>query len=195
VDDLRLLERARRGDESAFAELFERHRTAVFRYALHMCGRAAAEDVVQEVFLAFLRQLDRYQGDRGSLQAYLLGIARRQALRSLTGRKAAQWPDSSIVDSGGALATSAEPTPALDPFLASSEAETVERVRGAIASLPSIYREVVVLCELNDLDYQAAASVMNCPVGTVRSRLHRARAMLAVRLAEMNRRNSVVHAG
>ena len=157
MDDLRLLERARRGDGSAFAELYERHRTAVFRYALHMCGRTAAEDVVQEVFLAFLRQLDRYQAHRGTLQAYLLGIARRQALRSLTARNADQWPDS--------------------------------------ATPPSAYREAVVLCQLNDLDYQAAALVMNCPVGTVRSRLHRARAMLAARFAELNPRSSVAHVG
>jgi RNA polymerase sigma-70 factor (ECF subfamily) len=194
VDDLRLLGRARRGDENAFAELYERHRTPVFRYALHMCGRTAAEDVVQEVFLAFLRQLDRYQADRGTLQAYLLGIARRQALRSLTARNAEQWPDS--VTSGSETAFgSAEPNPTVDPFLASSEAETVGRVRAAIATLPPAYREVVVLCELNDLDYQAAALVMNCPVGTVRSRLHRARAMLAARFAELNPRNNVAHVG
>ncbi len=168
---------------------------AVFRYALHMCGRTDAEDVVQEVFLAFLRQLARYDAGRGTLQAYLLGIARRQALRSLTGRKAEQWPDSSIADSESAAAASAGPNAALDPFLASSEAETVERVRKAIAVLPAVYREAVVLCELNDLDYHAAASVMNCPVGTVRSRLHRARAMLAARLAELNPRNGVAHVG
>jgi RNA polymerase sigma-70 factor, ECF subfamily len=189
-----MLERARRGDESAFAELFERHRTAVFRYALHMCGRAAAEDVVQEVFLAFLVQLARYDADRGTLQAYLLGIARRQALKSLTGRRAEHWPDP-IVGSETAVDTSAEPSPAVDPFLASSEAETVERVRTAIATLPAVYREAVVLCELNDLDYQAAAAVMNCPVGTVRSRLHRARAMLMARLAELNPRKRVAHVG
>ena len=195
MDDLGLLERARRGDESAFAELFERHRTAVFRYALHMCGPAAAEDVVQEVFLALLRQLARYDAGRGTLQAYLLGIARRQALRSLAGRKAEYWPDPSLDASENPVETSSQPTPAIDPFLASSEAETVERVRTAIAALPAVYREAVVLCELNDLDYQAAALVMNCPVGTVRSRLHRARAMLAARLAELNPGNRVAHVG
>jgi RNA polymerase sigma-70 factor (ECF subfamily) len=188
VDDLRLLDRARRGDESAFAELFERHRRAVFRYALHMCGRAAAEDVVQEVFLAFLRQLARYDADRGTLQAYLLGIARRQALRSLTGRQAEHWPDA-VEGSQTALDTVAEPSPAVDPFLASSEAETVQRVRAAIATLPAVYREAVVLCELDDLDYQTAAAVMCCPVGTVRSRLHRARAILIARLPELDPRN------
>jgi RNA polymerase sigma-70 factor (ECF subfamily) len=194
VDDLRLLDRARRGDESAFAELFGRHRAAVFRYALHMCGRAAAEDVVQEVFLAFLRQLARYDADRGTLQAYLLGIARRQALRSLTGRRAERWPGP-IDGSDTLVDTSADPTPAVDPFLASSERETVQRVRAAIAALPAVYREAVVLCELNDLDYQTAAAVMGCPVGTVRSRLHRARAMLIARLAELNPRNRVARVG
>jgi RNA polymerase sigma-70 factor, ECF subfamily len=171
VNDLGLLDRARRGDESAFAELLERHRAAVFRYASHMCGRSAAEDVVQEVFLAFLRQLGRYDAGRGALQAYLLGIGRRQALKCLTGRQREDWPEQGRDSAANPLDTPAVPDRVIDPFLASSEAEIVARVRSAIAILPPIYREAIVLCDLNELDYATAASVMGCPIGTVRSRL------------------------
>jgi RNA polymerase sigma-70 factor (ECF subfamily) len=62
--------------------------------------------------------------------------------------------------------------------------ETVERVRQAIATLPENYREVVVFCELEEMSYEEAASALDCPVGTVRSRLHRARALLLEKLRE-----------
>jgi len=64
-----------------------------------------------------------------------------------------------------------------------SRAETIDAVRAAVQSLPPVYREVVVLCELQEMDYAAAADVIGCPIGTVRSRLHRARAMLTTKLA------------
>jgi RNA polymerase sigma-70 factor (ECF subfamily) len=186
VDDLRLLERMRRGDENAFAELFARHRAVVYRYAAHMCGHGAADDVVQEVFLALLRQLDRYDAGRSSLQAYLLGIARRQALKRLSGPPLDQWPEGRdgdwAPDSDSARSAA---DAASDPFEALNRAEIIGRVRACIATLPAVYREALVLCELNELDYQAAAVVMNCPIGTVRSRLHRARALLVKGLTEM----------
>lgn len=191
MDDLRLLERVRHGDGNAFAELFARHRAAVYRYAAHMCGYDAAEDVLQEVFLALLQQLDRYDAGRSGLQAYLIGIARRQALKRLGGRPLDQWPDSddlrSLADipegSNAALwMVQADP----DPFEALSRAEAVDRVRASIATLQPVYREAIVLCDLNELDYATAAAIMQCPMGTVRSRLHRARALLVKKLAEAN---------
>jgi RNA polymerase sigma-70 factor (ECF subfamily) len=146
---------------------------------MHMGGAGQADDIVQEVFLALLRQLPHYDAARGSLQAYLLGIARRQVLK----RMAAQHPTMSIDDERGEAA-SLEFAGA-SPFDDLSRAEAVERVRAAIATLPAAYREAVVLCELNDLDYATAAAVMECPIGTVRSRLHRARALLVGKLADM----------
>jgi RNA polymerase sigma-70 factor (ECF subfamily) len=183
VDDLRLLDRMRQGDENAFAELFARHRTAVYRYAAHMCGHGAADDVVQEVFLALVRQVDRYDDGRSSLQAYLLGIARRQALKRLSGPPLDQWPEDT--DAGGPFGVAGTVSAAYstaDPFEALSRAETVERVRAGVAALPPVYREALVLCDINELDYQTASVVMSCPIGTVRSRLHRARALLVKQL-------------
>lgn len=177
----------RQGDERAFAELFARHHVAVFRYAAHMGGAGAADDIVQEVFLAWLRQLHRYDASRGSVQAYLLGIARRQVLKRLM----AADPTVSF-DVEGEEAAVLESTDA-NPFDETSREETVERVRAAIATLPPMYREVVVLCELNELDYAAASIVIDCPIGTVRSRLHRARALLAAKLAVLRRGVLTVH--
>jgi RNA polymerase sigma-70 factor (ECF subfamily) len=75
--------------------------------------------------------------------------------------------------------------------------ENIERVRQAVLSLPADYREAVVLCELQEFSYEEAAHVLGCPVGTIRSRLHRARTMLADKLRELqqpDRRASVADA-
>lgn len=163
----------RQGDESAFATLFHRHKTSVYRYAVHMAGRGASgDDVVQEVFLAFLRQLSQYDGARGSVQSYLLGIARRQVFKQLGHAIAADSLDD--VEDERALESRDA-----GPFEQMSRAETAEHVRAAIDALPPLFREAIVLCELNELDYASAAEIMKCPVGTVRSRLHRAKSLLA----------------
>jgi RNA polymerase sigma-70 factor (ECF subfamily) len=179
VDDLQLVERMKQGDEAAFAALFDRHKTAVHRYAAHMGGPDAADDIVQEVFLALLRQLAQYDPARGSLQAYLLGIARRQVFKRVAGARVEEPLDD---EDPGANAVQ---SPEGNPFEDLNRAEIVERVRAAIGMLPPAFREAIVLCELNEFDYATAAGIMNCPIGTVRSRLHRARALLVALLAGM----------
>jgi len=176
VDDLGLVERMRQGDDSAFAELFARYESPVFRYAAHMCGRAAADDIVQEAFLAWLRQIDRYDPARGGVLGYLLGIARHAAFRRL-GASQHEAPLEEAVGTGA--------VDRADPFEDVSRSETIERVRAAVGALPPVFRDVIVLCELNELDYAAAAVVIGCPIGTVRSRLHRARSRLLELLASM----------
>src|SRR5688572_11138571 len=168
VDDAGLLERTRRGDAEAFSSLFARYQGPIFRYAAHMCGRDAADDVVQETFLAVLRTSGRYDPARGTVANYLFGIARhvvlgRMSFREVTGMD----PESSEC-----LGAVDEPS-VLESL---TRAETIDAVRVAIASLPPLYREVLVLCELQELSYADAAGIVSCPVGTVRSRLHRARA-------------------
>lgn len=169
MEDGRLVARVRQGDEAAFAALFERHKASVYRYALHMRARdaAAAEDIVQEVFLAFLRQLGQFDAARGNVASYLLGIARRQVLRAVDRAHGDESLDG--IDC---------PSPEPDPLAGLTRSETIERVRAAIADLPPVFREAIVLCELNELDYTDAAAVVGCPIGTIRSRLHRARALL-----------------
>ena len=86
VDDAGLLERARRGDAEAFSLLFARCQGPIYRYAAHMCGREAADDVVQETFLAVLRGTGRYDAARGGALGYLFGIARHVVLQRLGSR-------------------------------------------------------------------------------------------------------------
>ena len=172
MDDAGLLAAARRGDAEAFSALFARYQGPLFRYAAHMCGRDWGDDVVQETFLAVLRDPVRYDASRGTVGAYLFGIARHQVFRRLRGR----------ADANGdvEIGEPAVPPIALDHL---TRVETIEAVRGAIESLPAVFREVVVLCELQEMTYGEAASIVGCPLGTVRSRLHRARAMLMTKLA------------
>jgi RNA polymerase sigma-70 factor (ECF subfamily) len=179
VEDARLLEQTRRGDADAFARLFARYQGPIYRYAAHMCGRDAADDIVQETFLAVLRTGGRYDPARGTVGNYLFGIARHVVLgrfpvREVTGVDT----DTDEVADGAA----GEPT-ILDSL---TRAETIDAVRVAIGSLPPLYREVLVLCELQELTYVDAAAIVKCPVGTVRSRLHRARALLLTKLSALN---------
>jgi RNA polymerase sigma-70 factor (ECF subfamily) len=186
VDDVELLERARQGDEAAFSQLFERYQRAVYRYAMYMCGREAGDDIVQETFMAVLRQSGRRDRPQGAVIAYLIGIARHRVLK----RIAAEHEETFARDLDERVVALALPDhlTVLDDL---TRAEAIEKVRAAVESLPPAYREVVVLCELEEMDYAAAAEVMQCPIGTVRSRLHRARALLAAKLAA-NRRNAVL---
>jgi RNA polymerase sigma-70 factor (ECF subfamily) len=180
VDDNEFIARARRGDEDAFSRLFARHHRALFRYAAHMCGRAHADDIVQETFLAILRQAGRSDVPRGPAGAYLLGIARHLVLKRLGARYETRETDA-IDDEFDEPPAHDAPT-ALD---AVTRTETIDAVRDAVDALPPAYREAIVLCELEEVDYTAAAAVMGCPIGTVRSRLYRARALLSTTLASL----------
>jgi RNA polymerase sigma-70 factor, ECF subfamily len=180
VDDAELLDRARRGDEAAFAQLFARHQRSIYRYAAHMCGRDAADDVVQETFLVVLRGMNAYDPERSPVAGYLFGIARHLVMKR-TARTRAALADS-LDEQPVDLCHDRESV--LDEL---TRREAIAAVRGAVQSLPPVYREVIVLCELEGIDYATAAAVMQCPIGTIRSRLHRARALLVAKLT-VNRR-------
>lgn len=170
--DEELLRRMAAGDEPAFLALYRRRQAGVYRFALHMSGsETTAEDVTQEVFLALMRDAARFDRRRGTLVAFLYGIARNHVLRSAVWeRPAASEPELEPV------------APGADPLGELTRQETIGSVRAAVLGLPAHYREVVVLCELQELGYAEAAAIIGCAVGTVRSRLHRARALLAERL-------------
>jgi RNA polymerase sigma-70 factor (ECF subfamily) len=178
VDDRQLVERVRRGDEEALATVYARHQAAIYRYALHMCGAAAADDIVQDTFVALLRRPRGYEASRGPLVSYLFGIARHHVAKRLTAMRA----ELLLLDDDPDAAMNGAVAPDDTPLEAFSRGELVAQVRDAIRSLPLAYREVVVLCELNEMDYAAASAVIERPIGTVRSRLHRAKAMLMTKL-------------
>jgi RNA polymerase sigma-70 factor (ECF subfamily) len=176
--DDELLFRLRNGDEQAFAALYKRRQAAIYRFALHMCNApASAEDITQEVFLALLREECGYDHERGTLSGYLFGIARKLVLRSLE-RGRSDVPLESETDD----AAPRELAVIDDPLAGLTRHEAIEALRRAVQALPRRYREVVVLCDLEEVDYAEAAVVLGCPIGTVRSRMHRARALLLEKL-------------
>jgi RNA polymerase sigma-70 factor, ECF subfamily len=174
-NDAELVGRMASGDREAFAELFRRHQATVFRFSRQMLGsREAAEDVTQDVFIALARNVRRFDSTMGSLTTYLYGIARNLILQR---HKRSRWHHVNIdsLDDVGAPATTFDPADAL------TRDQMQRRLRLSILRLPVHYREVIVLCELNGLSYEDAAKVAGCPVGTIRSRLSRARDMLIAR--------------
>jgi RNA polymerase sigma-70 factor (ECF subfamily) len=177
--DEQLLKMMRDGDEDAFTTLYRRRQGGIYRFVLEMSGSAAlAEDVTQEVFMALIRESRGYDPTRGSLAAYLLGMARHHAVRLLKHDRTYVSMEEGARDGGKPLPSSPE-----DPQWAMSRQQSIEAVQQAILSLPEHYREAVILCDLNEMSYEDAASVLGCSVGTVRSRLHRGRALLIEKLA------------
>jgi RNA polymerase sigma-70 factor (ECF subfamily) len=224
IDEGLLLRRMVAGDEAAFTLLYRRKHPAIYRFALHMSGNAAmAEDVTQEVFMTLIRDAKRFDSARGTLGGFLFGIARNHLrrrweqernsvplpetadeldaimARSGTGRVGGKNGTSGYGNGNGNSNGNGNGNGAgvsaymlhRDDF---ASLENVTRVRQAIATLPENYREVVVLCELDELSYEDAAAALDCPVGTVRSRLHRARAILVEKLRDVQpvRRASAV---
>ncbi|MSV29632.1 MAG: RNA polymerase sigma factor [Bryobacterales bacterium] len=172
ASDEDLLLRMIRGDEAAFTVLYRRRQGALYRFAMRMCGRTSiAEEVVQETFLVLIRDGGRWDASRGTVATWLFGVARNQALRCIDrdGRYAPEEPEM-------------EPVSGEDVFDDLSRAENGEVLRQSLLSLPPHYREVAVMCDMDEMSYAEAAQALGCPVGTVRSRLSRAREMLAEKM-------------
>lgn len=179
-DLLRLLSQ---GDEKAFLEFYRRHQSVVYRFALQMSGKTEiAEEVTQDVFMAAMKSGARYDAARGPVIAFLYGIARNIVLRVLERER----PYITMLDN--ADGEFADRLAAEDDVSGDFERnERVEILRRAVLALPPSYREVVVLCDLHERDYAEAANVLGCAVGTVRSRLHRARALLMEKIRASER--------
>jgi RNA polymerase sigma-70 factor (ECF subfamily) len=179
--DDKLLQLMIAGDEEAFVTLYRRRQGSVFRFALLMSDcPATADDVTQEVFLALLREAHQYDSSRGTVLTYLYGIARKQVLRALKRRR----PFTQLVDE----ADEQEQAPIRhlisqdDPLNELTRNEVAGAVRQAVLALPARYREAVVLCDFQEMSYAEAARALDCSVGTISSRLNRARSLLARRL-------------
>ncbi len=161
------------GDEGAFLEFYRRHQGLVYRFALQMSGKTEiAEEVTQEVFMVVMASGARYDAERGSVAAYLYGIARNIVLRVLERER----PYLTTLDELASVYVEGDVLGDL------ARNERVETLRKAVLALPPAYREVVVLCDLHERDYAEAATALGCAIGTVRSRLHRARALLAEKM-------------
>ncbi len=175
--DEQLLAQALDGDEEAFTALYHRRQRPVYRFALHMSGSTGiAEEVTQDVFMFLIQRGRDFDSSRGVLAAYLFGVARNFVRRAL---------ERSYTDN--AMTTSAEEetnslTVEFDPVAGIAQEQISSAVWKAVLSLPEHYREAVVLCDLQEQSYAAAAEALGCAIGTIRSRLHRGHEMLVKKL-------------
>jgi RNA polymerase sigma-70 factor (ECF subfamily) len=181
TEDGDLIRRLRTGDEDAFSELYRRWQGPMYRFALRMSGSpTVAEDVTQEVFMAIMGEGSRYDPQRGAVSSYLYGIARHQVLRRLERERGlVPLPDG---DDAPTTPTSSAWGEIADPMAEAVRRERVDLVWQAVLALPPHYREAVVFCDLQGLSYSEVAEVLGCPVGTIRSRLHRGRDLLGSKL-------------
>jgi RNA polymerase sigma-70 factor, ECF subfamily len=191
VADAELAVRLQQKDEHAFLSLYDLHRSAVFRFLMHMTGSTTvAEELVQEVFIVILDAMcagtiRQFDPERGTWEGYLLGIARnlarteqRRAHRVVSLDGILETPEwglllqrSSEVAQAGDIQSSLETR---------SELKTLYR---AILELPGHYREALVLCGLQEKSYREAAVILQCSEGTVASRMNRAKGILAATLS------------
>jgi RNA polymerase sigma-70 factor (ECF subfamily) len=178
--DEELLKRSAKGDEEAFTILYRRHADVLYRFAFRMTGSSwGAEEIVQDVFMTLVREPRKYDAERGTLPAFLFGITRNKIMKYNE-----RLPrEISLVErqedgSGGGLTLRDSFTPAMW----AEQRERLEKVRAAVMELPIEFRETVVLCELEEMSYEQAARMLECPIGTIRSRLHRGRALLLAKL-------------
>ena len=162
------------GSGEAMAALYRRHGGLVYRFTLQMSRNdAVAEEITQEVFLALLTQMDRFDAERGRLSTWLCGIARRQLWKYLERNGAAGRFDVDEESATDMVSPSDGPAELL------LRREAVDAVRAGLEQLPLVLREALILCALEEMSYEEAAQVLAVPVGTVRSRMHRAKAQLA----------------
>ena len=186
-NDNELLRSMLAGDEEALAVLYRRRQAGIYRFALHMCGSpAVAEDITQEVFMFLMREGDSFDPLRGSVSGFLMGVARNLVLRRLRGDQHL----SSMVDDFEENSITGQTVADKSPLDHLTRVETIEAVKIAVLSLPEKYREVVVLCELQEISYAEAAEILGCAIGTIRSRLHRARALLLEKLQPTEEENA-----
>ena len=179
-DDQELLRRMARGDESAFRALYEHHQRPIYRFALHMSGNAAtAEEVTQEVFMLLISNPRGFEPAKGTLSNYLFGMARNLTRRSVVNNHL----HVALADENGDD-DSLLPADDQDLLDELTHEETLSSLRTAVLTLPERYREVVVLCDLEEISHAEAAEALQCSMGTVASRLHRARAMLKIKIAQ-----------
>jgi RNA polymerase sigma-70 factor (ECF subfamily) len=178
-EDLELLRALHAQDGAAFMALYDRFHRPVFRFLVHMTGSVhEAEELVQSVFATVWEGMGkgmflRFDASRGTLEGYLLGIARHSARRVIARRSRTVSVDQ--VEFPDAL---------LQPSAVAREVGAIERglevqqLRSAIARLPVKFREAIVLCCIEGLSYDDAAKVMSCSTGTVGSRVNRGKALL-----------------
>ncbi len=187
--DLDLLRRMRAGDATttpaaadALSALYRRHQGPLYRFSILRTGSAdVAADIVQDVFMALIENKLAFDATRGALSSFLFGVARNFALkRDEVSRRHVALDDSEDCDNDLLIDQSITP---IEKLLADHRAEAV---RCALMRLAPHYRDVVILYEMHDMSYVEIANICHIDIGTVRSRLSRAREKLVTILNPLN---------
>ncbi len=175
---------------AALDEIYRRHAAPVFRFASMIAtSKDAASDAMQEAFIWLAGPgAHKFDAARGSLVALLCGVARNHVLRIQTSDSRLVFVDDDATIERNLISdhNAAElPAHAEDGFAALDRQSREAALHAAIRQLPCEFREVIVLIEFEEFSYESAAAIIGCPIGTVRSRLSRARARLKESLAEL----------
>ncbi len=175
LDLLRQMRTAESGAEGAFTQLYRRHQGPLYRFALLRSGSAdTAADIVQEVFLGLLTEKIKYDPERGALGSFLFGVARNLLLkRDEREHRYVALPEDADDDAMAPM------DPAAGPHEQLFARRDADAVHAALRQIAPHYRDVLILYEMHDLSYVDIARVCGIDIGTVRSRLSRARARLA----------------
>ena len=183
ISDTELVRLMRNGEKQAFTALYRRHHAALYRYALLRCGsNAIAADVVQDVFMGLMTDQYKYDALKGQLRYFLFGVARNVAMKHDNAlQKTASAMNEFEDDEDQQNEVICEGAAPLERLMRDQMAEDL---RQAIASLATHYRDVLILYEIHEMSYLEIADICQINVGTVRSRLSRARLALAERLSQ-----------
>ncbi len=189
-EDSALVERVRKGDMQAFGSLVAKYQDRIYNLVMRMCGRPAdAEELTQQAFLRALERIAQFRG-RSEFYTWLFRIAAnltishrrrggRVRFQSLSGDAEYGSTQADVLTASVARRRNAAPE------AEAMASETRHRVLEALEGLDDDFRLVVVLCDVEDMNYARAAEVLGVPVGTVKSRLHRARCILRQKLADL----------
>ncbi|WEK53765.1 MAG: RNA polymerase sigma factor SigW [Candidatus Cohnella colombiensis] len=180
--ETRLARLARKGDQRAFAELVDIYTDKLFHLGYRMTGnRQEAEDVVQETFLRVYKNLDRYDENQ-KLSTWIYRIATNLCIDRLRKRRAIYSLDAESSDYDGLDGYSMLPSDNRTPESELILSETQRIVQEGIATLPAKYKSVMILRYLQDMSLQEISDVMDIPVTTVKTRVHRGREFIRKRL-------------
>jgi len=166
-----LLQKAGKGDQAAFLELYDRHRDPIFRFAYRLLGSVEiAEDITHDCFLSLIRRPEGYRPERAALRTYLFAIARNLALKHFrnTGRETGLEE----------MTDEPEVSPRHTPLRRLLDEELAGQVRDAIFNLPDLQREALILYEYEGLSLNEIAAVVDADAGAIKARLYRARERL-----------------
>ncbi|MBO9598919.1 MAG: RNA polymerase sigma factor SigW [Cohnella sp.] len=180
--ETRLARLARKGDQRAFAEIVDLYKDKLYHLAYRMTSnRQEAEDVVQETFLRVYKNLDRYDENQ-KFSTWIYRIATNLCIDRLRKRRAVYSLDAESTDHDGLDGYSMMPSDERTPESELILTETQKIIRGAIETLPVKYKSIMILRYLQDLSLQEISDVLDMPVTTVKTRVHRGREFLRKKL-------------